>query len=143
MKKLKYFVTTNMFDCFNFSQDISKEKMLLLTAARQSSVQDPLRLLSIELSYKRREKHKNHLALIIYHGIITLWHLSPMLVYLSVNRFERKTLLQVISNLNLASMSYSVAQSINCTSDSEASVGSSTKLRPKIGYFKEKMAENE
>ena len=75
----------------NFSQDISREKMLLLTAARQSSVQDPLRLLSIELNYKRREKHKNHPALIIYHDIITLWHLSPMLVYLSVNRFERKT----------------------------------------------------
>lgn len=71
-KKLKYFVTKNMFDCFNFSQDISREKRLLLTAARQSSVQDPLRLLSIELSYKRREKHKNHLALIIYHGVITL-----------------------------------------------------------------------
>ena len=40
-------------------------------------------------------------------------------------------------------MSYLVAQSINCTSDSEASVGSSTKLGPEIGYFKEKMAENE
>ena len=26
MKKLKYFVTKNMFDCFNFSQDISREK---------------------------------------------------------------------------------------------------------------------
>ena len=90
VKKLKYFVTKIMFDCFNFSQDISREKRLLLTAARQSSVQDPLLLLSIELSYKRREKHKNHPALIIYHGIITLWHLSPMLVYLPVNRFERK-----------------------------------------------------
>ena len=40
-------------------------------------------------------------------------------------------------------MSYLVAQSINCTSDSEASVGSSTKLRPEIGYFKKRMAENE
>lgn len=40
-------------------------------------------------------------------------------------------------------MSYLVAQSINCTSDSEASVGSSAKLGPEIGYFKKKMAENE
>lgn len=40
-------------------------------------------------------------------------------------------------------MSYLVAQSINCTSDSEASVGSSIKLRPEIGYFKKKMAEDE